>query len=145
MRRVPRLLLLLLCLPWLGGCERTFFATLNLRATSPVEHVSYGTAPHQAIDVFLPRTRAGATAPVVVFFYGGRWQGGERANYAFVGEALAARGVLTFVADYRHYPAVRFPDFMHDAAQAVAWVHAHAAEYGGDTRRLHLAGHSAGA
>lgn len=138
-------LLLLLCLPWLGGCERAFFATLNLRATAPVEHVSYGAAPHQAIDVFMPQATAGAPAPIVVFFYGGRWQGGRRADYAFVGEALAARGVLTFVADYRHYPAVRFPEFMHDAAQAVAWVHAHAADFGGDARRLHLAGHSSGA
>lgn len=144
MPRTPRLLLLL-CLPWLGGCERAFFATLNLRPGAPVEHVRYGPAPHQAIDVFLPRSGTAAPAPVVVFFYGGRWQGGRRADYAFVGEALAARGVLTFVADYRHYPAVRFPEFMHDAAQAVAWVSAHAAEYGGDVRRLHLAGHSAGA
>lgn len=144
MRFAPRLLLLL-CLPWLGGCQRAFFATLNLRPGPPAEHVSYGPAPHQAVDVFLPRGGGGQSTPIVVFFYGGRWQGGRRADYAFVGEALAARGVLTFVADYRHFPAVRFPDFMHDAAQAVAWVEAHAAEYGGDVRRLHLAGHSAGA
>jgi acetyl esterase/lipase len=145
MPRAPRLLLLF-CLPWLGGCERAFFATLNLRTAVQAEHVSYGAAPHQAIDVFVPpAAAAGASVPVVVFFYGGRWQEGRRADYAFVGEALAARGVLTFVADYRHYPAVRFPGFMHDAAQAVAWVHAHAVEYGGDPGRLHLAGHSAGA
>lgn len=144
MRRTP-LLLLLLCLPCLGGCQRAFFAALNLRPGPAVEHVDYGPAEHQAIDVFMPPDRASAPAPVVVFFYGGRWQEGRRADYAFVGEALAARGVLTFIADYRHYPAVRFPDFVHDAAQAVAWVHAHAADYGGDARRLHLAGHSAGA
>lgn len=144
MPRTPRLLLLL-CLPWLGGCERAFFATLNLRPGPPVEHISYGPAAHQAIDVFVPKSAGSTSAPIVVFFYGGRWQGGRRADYAFVGEALAARGVLTFVADYRHYPAVRFPDFMHDAAQAVAWVRAHATDYGGDTGRMHLAGHSAGA
>ena len=44
--------------------------------------------------------------------------------YRFVGAALAARGVLTVIPDYRLYPEVRFPAFMEDAAAAVAWTRA---------------------
>jgi acetyl esterase/lipase len=62
-----------------------------------------------------------------------------------VGRRLAAHGVLTVVADYRTWPAAGFPDFVHDAARATAWAREHAAAYGGDPRRIYLAGHSAGA
>src|SRR5690606_21524844 len=72
-------------------------------------------------------------------------QEGRRQQYAFVGDALSRRGILALVADYRTFPAVRFPDFMQDAAKAVRWARDHAAEYGGDPRRIVLVGHSAGA
>jgi acetyl esterase/lipase len=65
--------------------------------------------------------------------------------YRFVGAALAARGVMTVIPDYRLYPEVRFPAFMNDAAAAVAWTNANAARFGGDPHRLFLMGHSAGA
>ncbi len=47
--------------------------------------------------------------------------------------------------DYRLYPDVKFPDFLDDAAHAVAWVQQHAQEFGGDPHRVVLMGHSAGA
>lgn len=95
------------------------------------------------LDVYRP-THAKA-APVVVFFYGGNWRSGSRAGYAFVGKALAARGIVTVVADYRLYPKVTYPDFLDDCAQAVAWAVRHAAEQGGDPKRVFVMGHSAGA
>ena len=82
---------------------------------------------------------------MVVFFYGGAWQRGERDQFRFVGRRLAQQGILAIVADYRTYPRAMFPDFVDDAARAVAWTHAHAREFGGDPRRLFLAGYSAGA
>ena len=80
-----------------------------------------------------------------MFFYGGSWNSGERAQYGFVGAALASRGLLTLVADYRLYPEVRFPDFLADSAQALAWGLTHAAEQGGNPQRVFVMGHSAGA
>ena len=82
---------------------------------------------------------------MVVFFYGGNWDSGAKAMYRFVGAALAARGVLTVIPDYRLYPQVRFPAFMDDAAAAVAWTLANIRRFGGDPHRLFLMGHSAGA
>ncbi len=56
---------------------------------------------------------------MAVFFYGGSWSSGKRADYKFVGEALASRGIVTVVADYRLSPEVRYPVFLQDSAQAV--------------------------
>jgi acetyl esterase/lipase len=56
--------------------------------------------------------RYAAKAPVVVFFYGGSWQGGSRDLYPFVGASLAAQGIVTIVPDYSIFPLARFPMFV---------------------------------
>jgi acetyl esterase/lipase len=81
----------------------------------------------------------------VVFFYGGGWEGGNRKDYRFVGAALASRGVLTVIPDYRVYPEVVFPAFVEDGARAVKWVQDEISRLGGDGGRVYLMGHSAGA
>lgn len=104
----------------------------------------YGSAPRQLLDVYTPK-RAEGPRPVVVFFYGGGWVWGERWQYKFVGEALAARGYVAVLPDYRLFPEARFPEFVEDGAAAVAWTEANIARYGGDPQRIFLMGHSAGA
>jgi acetyl esterase/lipase len=104
----------------------------------------YGSHERQRLDAYMPPGGADG-APVVVFFYGGAWRSGRRADYLFVGEALASRGIVAFVADYRLYPEVRFPDFVADSALAVGWARDHAARYGGSPEKLFVMGHSAGA
>ena len=56
-----------------------------------------------------------------------------------------ACGVVALVADYRLYPAVRYPDFLRDCATALAWSLAQAGSLGGDPKRVYVMGHSAGA
>lgn len=110
------------------------------------EGIAYGDHPRQRLDVYAPTTPAlDGGWPVVVFFYGGSWNRGERDDYRFVGRVLAARGILTLVADYRLYPAVRYPDFLRDGASALAWSFEHAERLGGDADRIFVMGHSAGA
>ncbi|KQO69787.1 alpha/beta hydrolase [Methylobacterium sp. Leaf102] len=109
-----------------------------------VRNASFGPNPRQRLDVFTPVAGTGG-APVLVFFYGGSWKNGTKEDYAFVGQALAAQGFVTVLPDYRLYPEVRFPDFLDDGAAAIAWVRDNIAQYGGDPRRIVLAGHSAGA
>jgi acetyl esterase/lipase len=113
----------------------------GVRATSDV---AYGEHPRQKLDVYIPATRV-TGAPVVVFFYGGSWNSGDKADYAFVGKALAARGFVTVIADYRLVPEVRFPAFLDDSARAVVWAHHNASKFSGDPKRLFVVGHSAGA
>lgn len=105
--------------------------------------IAYGDDPRQKLDVYVPR-HALADAPVVVFFYGGSWNSGSRDDYTFVGEALASRGIVVVVADYRLYPQVRYPLFLEDSARAVAWTRAHIREFSGNAQRMYLMGHSSG-
>lgn len=108
--------------------------------------VAYGSDPRQRLDVYRPAVPAtDGKAPMVLFIYGGSWTRGERADYRFVGEALAANGIIAIVADYRLSPQVRYPSMLADNALALQWTLAHAAELGGDPSRTYLMGHSAGA
>jgi acetyl esterase/lipase len=113
----------------------------NYRLTSGIV---YAPGARHSLDVYAPQPRR-ESSPVVVFFYGGNWQEGDKSVYRFVGAALAARGFVAIIPDYRVYPEVRFPGFIEDGARAVRWARDHAADYGGDPGRLVLMGHSAGA
>ena len=107
--------------------------------------IAYGPLVRQKLDIYRPSSAAPAAGwPVVVFLYGGSWNRGERADYKFAGEALASRGVLTLVADYRLYPEVRYPDFLKDSALALGYGLKEAARLGGDPKRVFVMGHSAG-
>ncbi len=137
-----------------------FAAVLSLAACSPLgtlnavipsgsytvnADVAYGPLARQRLDIYRPSSTAPAAGwPVVVFFYGGSWNRGEKADYKFAGEALASRGVLTLVADYRLYPEVRYPDFLKDSALALGYGLKEAARLGGDAKRVFVMGHSAG-
>ncbi len=146
--RSPRLWAALLALPAVLCTACSPLVALN--ATIPDDgyevaaNRAYGMHPRQRLDVYIPED-ASVDRPVVMFFYGGSWKRGERAHYRFVGQALASRGFLVVIPDYRTYPEGRFPDFMEDAAEAFHWVLTHIREYGGDPTRVYLLGHSAGA
>ena len=143
------ILLPLLILTGLAACAP--LRVLNVLAGASGGHtvsqgIAYGRFARQSLDVYTPAAAAPIGGwPVVVFFYGGSWNNGDRVDYGFVGAALAARGVLTLVADYRLYPEVRYPEFLRDSALALAWSFDHAANRGGDPKRVFVMGHSAGA
>jgi len=119
-------------------------AVTSSRSYDKTADIAFGTDARQRLDVYVPRGLQGL-APVVVFFYGGSWNNGNRADYAFIGEALASRGIIAVVADYRVYPQVRYPDFIDDAALTLAWTVKDIQRFGGDTKRMFVMGHSAGA
>ncbi|HET9391354.1 MAG TPA: alpha/beta hydrolase [Steroidobacteraceae bacterium] len=131
----------------LAGCRTTEFLLAN--APAGFEHVSrhlnlpYGKDPRQRLDIYTPRRSVKRT--VVIFWYGGSWTQGNKADYRFVGATLASHGLVGVLPDYRLYPEVTFPGFEEDGAQAVAWVEQHIGEFGGDPTRIVLMGHSAGA
>lgn len=106
--------------------------------------IAYGDASvRQQLDVYVP-VKGIKPPPVVVFFYGGSWTGGSRKDYMYVAQALAARGIMTVVPDYRLSPEVVYPAFVQDSAKAVAWTLDNIAQYGGDVNRVFVMGHSAG-
>ena len=98
------------------------------------------------LDVYTPRSAATASRrPVIVFFYGGSWQRGDKNDYQFVASLLTRLGFTVVIPNYRLFPEVVFPEFMHDAAAAVDWSQRHAEQFGADPGQLFVMGHSAGA
>jgi acetyl esterase/lipase len=134
---------------FLSGCARLGFLAVNVLAVfgSYKRHanIAYGAEPQHRLDVYVPNPAAAVPRAVLVFWHGGSWQFGDKADYRFVGAALAESGYVAVVANYRHYPQVKMPGFIDDAARAALWAAAHAGEFGGDRQRLYLMGHSAGA
>ena len=128
-----------------AGCERVIFGFANRGLPPPEATVVFAPELGLALDIYRPQGPRAKPVPTVLFFYGGGWQRGQRAQYRFVGRQLAQQGVLAIVADYRTFPRAGFPDFVDDAARAVAWARQHAGDYHGDPQRLYIAGHSAGA
>jgi len=96
------------------------------------------------LDVHRPLSRP-TGAPVIVFLYGGRWKYGSKDDYRVLGDALTKRGWVVVIPDYRLHPRVNFPAWVEDAADAVRWTRDHVARFGGDSTRIHVVGHSAGA
>jgi acetyl esterase/lipase len=134
----------------LGGCTtaQLLNALIPTQGYSRVEAIPYAETvnPRQTLDVYAPRQAvASDKRPVVVFFYGGSWQDGDKETYQFVGEALTAQGYVAVIPDYRVYPQVNFPIFINDAAAAVRWTMMHVQAFGGEPRQIFLMGHSAGA
>jgi acetyl esterase/lipase len=132
----------------LSGCSP--LAVLNSLVPSSsyklTPDVTYGASPRHKLDVYTPTSAApDGGYPMIVFFYGGAWNRGEKADYKFVGEALASRGILTLIADYRLYPEVRYPDFLSDCALALSYGLDKAADLKGNPKRVFVMGHSAGA
>ena len=127
-------------------------ATVSTASYRRTEGIAYGpdNGPQgrQKLDVYQPINSAGTGAgkpPMVVFFYGGSWSMGDRADYRFVGEALASQGIVAVIADYRLSPAVRYPVFVEDSALAMRWAFDHAEQYGANPAKIFVMGHSAGA
>ena len=113
-----------------------------------VGDLAYGQAPRQRLDIYTPLPAsmpAPGARPLVVFFYGGTWSHGARAQYKFVGEALASRGAIVVVPDYGLSPTFTYPVFVRDSALAVKWAIDHAARLGADPKQVYVMGHSSGA
>lgn len=102
------------------------------------EDVAYGELPRQTLDLYAP-AEANPNGCRIVFVYGGNWRQGDKRDYGFVGAAFARRGHEVAIPDYRLYPEVTFPEFVHDIARSIHWY-----QQRNDKRPLILMGHSAG-
>lgn len=90
------------------------------------------------LDVYYPLETK--DAPVVVWFHGGGLQAGSKA----IPPALTNKGLVVVAANYRLSPAAKAPEYVEDAAAAVAWAFANAEKYGGSRKLVFVSGHSAG-
>ncbi len=84
--------------------------------------------------------------PAVVFFFGGGWNGGSVTQFEQHAKYFAARGLVTFVADYRVKSRQQTnPDAcVADGKSAIRWVRKNAQRLGIDPLRIAAGGGSAG-
>ncbi len=132
-----------------SACARVEFIAANVPAAfgayARQANIAYGDDPQHRLDVYVPAAPHVDPRPLLVFWHGGRWSSGDKADYRFVGAALAELGYVAVLPNYRHYNQVKMPGFMDDTARAAQWAAAHAGEFGADANRLYLMGHSSGA
>jgi arylformamidase len=121
----------------------------RVRASLPAQlDVPYGERPGQKLDIYMARAAgaaASAPAPIVAYFHGGGWSHGSKDDRAFPAEVFTAAGAIWIAVGYSLCPVVTIDEMIDEARAAVAWIHRHASTFGGDRRRIYVAGTSAGA
>ena len=96
------------------------------------------------VRIYAPGTEE--VYPVVVYYHGGGWFMGSIETHDVICRKLAVRTPAIVVSvDYRLAPEHPFPAAVDDAYAALSWVSCNASSFGGDGRRLAVAGDSAGA
>jgi arylformamidase len=103
--------------------------------------IRYGGGPNEHLDIFPTHVH---DAPVMVFIHGGYWRSMDKREHAFVAPAFTKEGVCVVVPNYALAPAVTIPQIVMQLVHALAWTHRHIKEFGGDAKRIVVAGHSAG-
>jgi acetyl esterase/lipase len=107
--------------------------------------VRYGKYDRDVLDVFEVKTAK--PAPVLIYFHGGGWLGGDKKNAN--PEPILKRGIAVVSANYRFTTgtpdAAPYPAPMLDSARVVQFVRSKAKEWNIDPNRIALTGSSAGA
>ncbi len=92
------------------------------------------------LDAYLPENQ---TKETIVYFHGGGIQSGDKGEkqYTEIAESFAKAGYAFVSVNYRMYPDAKFPEYLWDAAKAVAYAKKN---FSGE-KGLMISGQSAGA
>jgi acetyl esterase len=131
-----------------AGTARIYAELLARQPTSGVDRTSdvpYGdAAARHKLDVYAPREKR-ERLPVVLFFHGGGYSRGDKADRTNIGYFFARHGIIALIANYRLAPAVQWPSGAQDVMAALRWAQDKVGAYGGNPHRIFLMGESAGA
>ena len=132
--------------------QRRIFGDMVFRAGTMSEDCLF-------LNVWTPAKSAGDRLPVLVYFYGGGFIAGDGSEPRYDGAAMARRGIVALTVNYRlgvfgflAHPELTAESSRHasgnygllDQAAALAWVRDNVAAFGGDPRKVTIAGESAG-
>jgi len=128
------------------------FQGQNLPAGSQVlRDLHYGNDPRQTMDVYLPSaasTQGSKALPIIMMVHGGAWKTGSKTAAHVVQNKLARwlpKGFIFISVNYRLLPDTLPLQQAADVAAALADIQKKAASWGGDSAKVILMGHSAGA
>lgn len=111
------------------------------RVRMPPRTGHYGDDPQETLDVF---AASRPRSPILVYLHGGYWRALGKRDQSFIAPPFVEAGAAVVIPDYSLCPAVTVEHIVLQMVRALTWVHRHAAAFGGDARRIVVAGHSAG-
>jgi para-nitrobenzyl esterase len=132
--------------------QRSIFSDMQFRSDGVSEDCLY-------LNDWTPAKSTGAHLPVLVYFYGGGLIAGDGSEYRYDGESMAGKGIVAVTVNYRlgvfgflAHPELTKESPHHasgnygllDQYAALDWVQKNIASFGGDPKRVTIAGESAG-
>jgi len=132
--------------------QRALFGDMNFRSDGVKEDCLY-------LNVWTPAKSSAEKLPVLVYFYGGGFVAGDGSEPRYDGESMARQGIVTLTVNYRLgvFGFMAHPELtkespnkasgnygLLDQQAALAWVQKNIAAFGGDPKRVTIAGESAG-
>ncbi|MBD2703277.1 carboxylesterase family protein [Spirosoma sp. BT702] len=132
--------------------QRPIFGDMGFRSDGMSEDCLY-------LNVWTPAKSANEKLPVLVYFYGGGFVAGDGSEARYDGESMAQKGIVAITVNYRlnvfglfAHPELTKESPNHasgnygymDQAAALHWVQQNIAAFGGDPKKVTIAGESAG-
>ncbi|PWT89289.1 MAG: carboxylesterase [Blastocatellia bacterium] len=132
--------------------QRPIFSDMVFRSNGMSEDCLY-------LNVWTPAKSGAAKLPVLVYFYGGGFASGDGSEPRYEGASMAQKGVVALTVNYRlavfgffSHPELTKESPHHasgnygllDQTAALRWVQQNIAAFGGDPKRVTIAGESAG-
>ena len=148
--------------PWTGVRQTTAFAPACMQSgvSMPGEASPPISEDCLYLNIWAPAKAPARPLPVIVWIHGGGYSNGATSMPLYWGDRLARRGVIVISVAYRLGPFgfLSHPDLTAESADhtsgnyglmdqiaALGWVRRNIAAFGGDPRRVTIAGQSAGA
>lgn len=134
-----------------NGMQFAVFGDMGFRSKGMSEDCLY-------LNVWTPSS-AQKGLPVLVYFYGGGFVAGDGSEARYDGESMAAKGIVAVTVNYRLgvFGFMAHPELtkgsphqasgnygLLDQAAALKWVQQNIAAFGGDPKKVTIAGESAG-
>jgi para-nitrobenzyl esterase len=132
--------------------QQPLFGDMNFRSNGMSEDCLY-------LNVWTPAKTASERLPVLVYFFGGGFLAGDGSEPRYDGESMARKGIVALTVNYRlgvfgflAHPELTKESPHHssgnytllDQRAALVWVRDNIAAFGGDPRKVTIAGESAG-
>jgi para-nitrobenzyl esterase len=132
--------------------QRAIFGDMNFRSNGMSEDCLY-------LNVWTPAKSNKQKLPVLVYFYGGGLMAGDGSEPRYEGASMAGKGIVAVTVNYRltvfgffAHPELTKESPHHasgnygllDQHAALRWVQQNIAAFGGDPKRVTIAGESAG-
>lgn len=130
-------------LPSVAALYEPLLATQARDGVSVLVDQRYGRHERQRLDVYSCTERE--DCPVLVWVHGGGFIRGDKGHRANIGYWGAREGFVTILPNYRLAPMNTWPSGPRDVVEVWRWLRQHVQRFGGDPRRIVLAGESAGA